>query len=410
MYASFPKRYLKPGLLAALACAAPASVTQVHADEPQEKTATYSVVVDATEDGEKDEAHPAPKYWLGILLKEIEGDLATYLDSTQGVLVDRVSPESPAAAAGMKKGDILLKAGNTELSGPADLLKAVEAIEVNDGKPADLAITLLRKGKETEIQVTPAPRPENPEKVMRVTVDASAKADAEGDGQQSYSFAFSGDQPAEEVEALLEKLRNGKVSGKLNMLRMGNPSVFIVPDAEGDDGVGEFEVNVKKDVDGENLEVTVKRKDKEPATITITQDGETKDYSEEQVGEIPEKIRAIVVPLLKGGSVQWHSNDKRATITKLLGDAAVDVDKVVNAESMAKLVEQHQLTARKAAEEARKMAEAARIRALRAVEQSGRIAEQAKAHSQSEVDELRKLVENLQTELKELRKQLEKPE
>ena len=107
----------------------------LQAEEPQKEQQVRVVVVsDDDQANKKDgeqvqevevrvnvaaaEQEAGPKLWLGIMLKEVEGDLARYLGSDDGILVDAVYDESPAAKAGVEEGDLLLKADGKLLETP----------------------------------------------------------------------------------------------------------------------------------------------------------------------------------------------------------------------------------------------------------------------------------------------------
>src|SRR5205823_1995088 len=74
-----------------------------------------------------DQSRPVPpKYWIGLLAGAIPADhpLRAHLDlpEHQGLLVANVMPDSPAAKAGLKQHDILLKANNNDLHEMKDLI------------------------------------------------------------------------------------------------------------------------------------------------------------------------------------------------------------------------------------------------------------------------------------------------
>lgn len=70
-----------------------------------------------------------PKVWLGIGLKEVSGDLAAYLGSTKGVLVESVFPDSPAEAAGIKVGDLIIEINGQRVANPPALIEALLKLE-----------------------------------------------------------------------------------------------------------------------------------------------------------------------------------------------------------------------------------------------------------------------------------------
>ena len=76
------------------------------------------------------------------------------LPDKQGLLVEAVEPKSPAAAAGIKPNDVLLKANDKPLADLHDVLKLIN--EVKEGK---LTLQLLRDGKPQTVVATLAKRP-----------------------------------------------------------------------------------------------------------------------------------------------------------------------------------------------------------------------------------------------------------
>jgi hypothetical protein len=68
----------------------------------------------------------------------------------QGVLVAAVLPGSPAEAAGLQAGDVLLRVGDREVSGPIELRR-----HLDDFKEGDRAtLTIIRSGREQQLDVT----------------------------------------------------------------------------------------------------------------------------------------------------------------------------------------------------------------------------------------------------------------
>ncbi len=90
--------------------------------------------------------------YLGVLIQPVTYELAQSfgLDSTKGALVAKVEPNTPAAKAGLKSGDIILKFNGKEIkhSGELPIMVGMSPI----GKPATL--TVLRDGKQMQLDVT----------------------------------------------------------------------------------------------------------------------------------------------------------------------------------------------------------------------------------------------------------------
>jgi serine protease Do len=107
---------------------------------------------------------------LGIRFVEIGDQLADYfgLTADEGVLVTAVEPDTPAAKAGIKAGDVVLEFGGKAIREGAQLRKEVRQAE--DG--AAVAMKLQRDGKALDVQVT-LPEPEKPKKIRRHTTGVS---------------------------------------------------------------------------------------------------------------------------------------------------------------------------------------------------------------------------------------------
>lgn len=89
--------------------------------------------------------------WLGVLIQDVTRDLAeTFgMRHPRGALVAQVLPKSPAEAAGLQAGDVILTYNDRELLTSSALPPLVGASSVD--RPSKLKI--LREGKEREIKV-----------------------------------------------------------------------------------------------------------------------------------------------------------------------------------------------------------------------------------------------------------------
>ena len=90
--------------------------------------------------------------WLGVLIQNVDRNLAESfgLDRPIGALVSQVTKQSPAEAAGLKPGDIILSLNDIEVERSSDLPPLVGLLAVGD--IADLGV--LRKGKRIVVPVT----------------------------------------------------------------------------------------------------------------------------------------------------------------------------------------------------------------------------------------------------------------
>ncbi len=95
--------------------------------------------------------------WLGVAIQDLSPDLsaALSLGDQDGVLIAAVQPDSPAARAGLKDGDVV-----TAVNGKAiDSLGKFRNIIAAKGKGKKVALSVIRDGKTLTIDVTLGARP-----------------------------------------------------------------------------------------------------------------------------------------------------------------------------------------------------------------------------------------------------------
>ena len=95
--------------------------------------------------------------WLGVVIQDVDKNLAKSfgLKDARGILVSDVQPDSPAAKAGLKQGDVILQLDGNALSDVADLRNRIALIL--PGKNS--ALTIIRDGKEQQVEVTITEQP-----------------------------------------------------------------------------------------------------------------------------------------------------------------------------------------------------------------------------------------------------------
>lgn len=106
----------------------------------------------------------APAYWggehyafrldrprLGVQIHELSEDLAPYfkVEKNSGVLISQVMEDSPAAAAGLKAGDVVVKINDEKISDPEDIFDALENYEAGDR----VVVEYIRKGAPGKMEV-----------------------------------------------------------------------------------------------------------------------------------------------------------------------------------------------------------------------------------------------------------------
>ena len=95
--------------------------------------------------------------WLGVALQSLDDELADRLgiDGTEGALVTGVLPESPAAKAGLRIGDVIVEWNGKTMVDPSALSFAVAATPIG----SEATVVLLRDGERMELTVTVTQRP-----------------------------------------------------------------------------------------------------------------------------------------------------------------------------------------------------------------------------------------------------------
>jgi serine protease Do len=92
---------------------------------------------------------------LGIETEPMGSQLAEFFGVKQGVLVRSVAEGSPAAKAGIKAGDVIVRVGGAEVASAGQITKLLRETEA--GKP--VPVTVVRNKQETTVNVTPGGRP-----------------------------------------------------------------------------------------------------------------------------------------------------------------------------------------------------------------------------------------------------------
>ena len=106
--------------------------------------------------------------YLGARIETLGPELAEYfaVEPGQGVLVVEIAPDSPAAKAGLKPGDVIVQLNADQIANPRALLA-----QLDERKPGDqVTIGILRHGQAQSLTATldPAPIGDRMRRVMRL--------------------------------------------------------------------------------------------------------------------------------------------------------------------------------------------------------------------------------------------------
>ena len=189
------------------------------------------------------------RYWLGVQtipLSDLNQEMRDELkleEGASGVVIDAVVEESPAAAAGLQRMDVIVRANDQPVEDVGGLIEIVARVDGNK-----LTLEVVRSGEELEVQVTPVERP------ITFTIP-----------QEGY--------------------------------RLENFSVMrgFAPGAA---GVTQLSLKTVEIPDGMSLQVT--RHGNEPAQIKVDFEGESYEVTSESLDTLPESIREQVRAALSG--------------------------------------------------------------------------------------------------------------
>jgi hypothetical protein len=90
-----------------------------------------------------------PRAYLGIQMEDLTGQLADYFGG-EGVLVKEVIEDSPAADAGLKAGDVVIKINDEDITTGQDIVTVMGDHDQGD----QVKVKVRRKGKGKTIKVT----------------------------------------------------------------------------------------------------------------------------------------------------------------------------------------------------------------------------------------------------------------
>jgi serine protease Do len=140
--------------------------------------------------------------WLGVHVQNVTEEIATSMGLKEpiGALVAKVTPDSPAAAAGIEESDVILKFDGQPIENMRSLPRAVAATAIGKAVP----IELMRKGQTVDVTVT----------VGRLPEEEEAADTVKGEEEQRQSEPEKEDLLGLSIASLTDELRNQYGIGK----------------------------------------------------------------------------------------------------------------------------------------------------------------------------------------------------
>jgi hypothetical protein len=192
-----------------------------------------------------------PRFWIGLVVTPVGEVLRDQLklEAGQGVVVERVAPDSPAANAGIKRHDVLLKAGDQSLGSVEDLMRVVQSA---DGK--SISLTRISGGERSTVELKPEERhPDGP--------------------RPPHPPGPRGPRPPAGPDDVVTLVPSDLPQQVWRMLRPGLPLDFKFPD---------------------DLSLTVNKQGNEPGKITVKRGEKTWEVTDDKLSELPDSVRGFV--------------------------------------------------------------------------------------------------------------------
>ncbi|MCL2348122.1 MAG: PDZ domain-containing protein [Planctomycetaceae bacterium] len=238
----------------------------------------------------------ASEYWLGMQCSPaVPPMLQAHLNlkEGEGVMVEWVVPDSPAAKGGVEQYDVILKLDDTAVANVGEIVKKVDEM-----KDRPITVTVIHRGKTTELKLTPEKRPN--------------EINAMPPSQQNETFRsvhpgiiFEGQDVPEEFQKMIEQMQKQMQQQMQQMPRdKSSGRIFALPPlesqgfgAQGFEFVGEntLQVNIEPGDDGK------------PGTLTVRKNGQT--WSVEKFADLPENVQKDVVEVLKSTVQDKNTGD-----------------------------------------------------------------------------------------------------
>lgn len=162
-------------------------------------------------------ANAQARPWLGVVTQSVDRDLRESLDlDGEGVLINRVVPDSPADRVGLRKGDVILSFDGETLGTPDELVRLVGRSEVGErvsvvvlrnGTRREFTTRLVERPDETEMEAPEAPEPPEP------PTPPSAPRAPEEPKVKIRAFRNGEPMPEDEARKMVRDLEIGKLRG-----------------------------------------------------------------------------------------------------------------------------------------------------------------------------------------------------
>lgn len=190
--------------------------------------------------------------WLGVLIQDVTLDLAESfgMRHPRGALVAKVLPESPALAAGVEVGDIIVEFNGKEVMNSSNLPPIVGSSKVG----IKLPVVVIRNGKETTLYVKLGELPDDAS-VAQSTTQPGKKAT----NRLGFSALDLTDKQKEELELDGGVLVNHMITGPATQAGVRKGDIILAIDNKPVQNATQFEKTVKGLPAGKSVALLVQR-------------------------------------------------------------------------------------------------------------------------------------------------------
>lgn len=199
------------------------------------------------------ETKASSDWWLGVQCRPIDEALRTHLGlaESEGLVVEKTVPNSPADKAGLQRHDVLLSVDGKPLKSPLELIEAVNAAE---GKK--LTLQYFRGGQKSDMAITPEHRP---------------------DWAQGTASNARIAQESEMVRRWLEQLQPGSPGAPMRF-RLLHPGTILPSDAPAHPPLPA------------NVSVTITKRGGDLARVVVTRENEKWEVAENELDKLPKDL------------------------------------------------------------------------------------------------------------------------
>jgi len=113
--------------------------------------------------------------WLGVYIQDMDEKLAAQfgLKDTKGVLITEIIADSPASAAGVKSGDVIIEFNGKKVDNMKELMKVVAFTPIG----TKVNISVMRDNKKLSLRIEVGERPEDDKIAEKGPVDKEERTD-----------------------------------------------------------------------------------------------------------------------------------------------------------------------------------------------------------------------------------------